>query len=46
MNYIRTTSGSMIAIGAKTNTVIAVNKQSPVVKPARKTKKAVISVEK
>ncbi|MCZ6804645.1 MAG: hypothetical protein O7D86_12135 [Proteobacteria bacterium] len=39
MNYIRTFSGSMMAITPKTNTLIAVEKQTVVVKPSKKSLK-------
>ncbi|MCH8976967.1 MAG: hypothetical protein IH909_05020 [Proteobacteria bacterium] len=39
MNYVRTFAGGMMAITPKTNTLIAENKQTAVVKPSRKLKK-------
>jgi hypothetical protein len=39
MNYIRTSSGSMMAINTKSTTQIAVNKLKAVVKPTKKAKK-------
>lgn len=39
MNYVRTSSGSMMAINTKSTTHIAVNKQKAAVKPSKKSKK-------
>lgn len=39
MNYIRTSSGSMMAINTKSTASIAVNKQKPATKQNKKSKK-------
>lgn len=39
MNYIRTSSGSMMAINVKSTAHIAVNKQKATAKPSKKLKK-------
>ena len=39
MNYVRTSSGGMMAVTPKFNTVIKLKKQTTVVKPSAKSKK-------
>ncbi len=46
MNYVRTSSGSMMAINTKSTTQIAVNKQKVTAKPNKKSKKGSLSYSK
>jgi hypothetical protein len=46
MHYVRTSSGSMMAVTHKSNSQIAEKKQTAVVKPSRKSKKDPISESK
>jgi hypothetical protein len=45
MNYVRTSSGSMMAIKFKTNTLISDKKQAVTVKPRRDSKKESLSTK-